>query len=87
MSGNAEIGLPIIQSACPAATAGYASATPLYGICVIGTPAITVMSSAPMCTMLPMPAEAKLTPPGFVFPSAMSSLTLAAGRDGVSMTI
>ena len=49
---------------------------PLYGMCTTSMPAASRNFSPLMCVPLPVPAEAKLSCPGFFFASAISSATV-----------
>src|SRR6476661_11155552 len=63
----------------PASTSGTAVATPLYGMCRISRPAADFSSSAAICGELPLPPEAKVSSPGVVRASLISSRAYANG--------
>ncbi|MNR00373.1 hypothetical protein D3C85_1161430 [compost metagenome] len=57
-----------------------AAAEPLYGTWTISMPAIDLNNSPDKWLELPLPAEPKVSAPGFCLASATSSLTLLTGR-------
>ena len=58
-----------------------AGALPLKGTWTISTPASCLNNSRARCGALPLPAEPKLSFPGFFLAYATSSWTLRAGTD------
>src|SRR6218665_456646 len=80
--GMAERMVSNISCAWPPITSVSAGALPLYGMCVIFTPAIEANSSAARWVDWPLPDDAKLSTPGLALASAMSSVTSFAGRPG-----
>ena len=65
---------------CPDSTSVVATPAPLYGTCTMSMPATVFNSSPHKCGEPPTPDEAKLILRGLAFASAISSLTLFAGR-------
>ena len=53
-----------------------ASGVPLYGMWTTSMPAASRNFSALMCVPLPVPAEPKLSAPGFAFAAAIRSATV-----------
>ncbi len=59
----------------PVMTSVSASGMPLWGTCTTSMPALLRIISPPKCVALPVPAEVKLSCPGFALASATRSLT------------
>src|SRR4029453_15257097 len=64
-----------ISCTWPLRRSAKAGALPLYGTCVICTPAITLKSSPDRWIDVPLPDDAKLSFPGLALAQAMSSCT------------
>ena len=64
------------QHTRPAMVSAIASGVPLYGTCVTSMPVASLSFSTLRCVPLPMPAEAKLSSPGFAFASATKSASV-----------
>ena len=75
-----------ISGTCPATRSISAGATPLYGMGFNLTLAMAANSSAERCVLVPVPVEAKLSPPGSRFASAIKSAIECAGTDGFTRT-
>ena len=63
-----------------------AGPAPRYGTWVISTLAMVLNSSPVRCAVEPTPCEAKLILPGCFLASSISSLTLFAGTDGLTIS-
>lgn len=66
-------------STCPPMVSLSAGPPPRYGMWTMATPATALKSSADMWNVLPVPAEAYESFPGWLFARATSSLTDFAG--------
>ena len=67
----------------PATTSIAAGPAPRNGTCSISSPACIRNSSMPRCSEPPTPADAYWMSPGFDLASAMNSLSVLAGSDGM----
>src|SRR5215470_1732337 len=70
----------------PATTAATAGPPPLNGTCTMSSPSDRRNCSPARCGGAPVPPEAKVYLPGLALTSAISSLTLLAGTDGLTVS-
>ena len=70
------------KSTSPLANAVIDGALPLYGMCVMSTPILSLSNSPERCCVLPLPDEEKFSLPGFFLATATNSFTDLAGNDG-----
>ena len=66
---------PLTRSSTPCVTI-------LCGTCSMSMPAISLNISPARCEAVPLPAEGKVSSPGWRFASAINSLTVFTGIDG-----
>src|SRR5687767_14286148 len=87
MCGEAEIVVVKSIVTLPPTTSVTAGGMPLYGTWIMLIPAERWNISADRCGAEPAPGVAKVSSPGFVFPSAIRSFTDHTASEGLTTTI